>query len=67
MIRALIHQQELGFVDLLEAGVEPDNVVSGRCLEAVGFGVRSERPHVERMLYHRAGRPDLSPGATLSA
>ncbi len=67
MISALIHQPKLGFVELFEAGVEPGNVASRRCLQAVGFRLRSEKPDFEGMLYYRAWRPDLNPGATLSA
>jgi hypothetical protein len=59
MISALIHQPELGFVELFEAGVEPEYVGSRRCLEAVGFGLRSEKPDFEGMLYYRAWRPVL--------
>jgi RimJ/RimL family protein N-acetyltransferase len=67
MISALIHQPELGFVELFEAGVEPGNMASRRCLEAAGFRLGSEKPDFEGMLYYRARRPDLNPGATLSA
>lgn len=67
MIRALIRRPELGFVELFEAGVEPANVASRRCLEAVGFGLRSEQPDFEGMLYYRAWRADVGSGATLSA
>ena len=67
MISALIHQRERGFVELFEAGVEPGNVASRRCLHAVGFRLRSEKPDFEGMLCYRAWRPDLNPGATLAA
>ncbi len=67
MIRALIRRPELGFVELFEAGVEPGNVASQRCLEAAGFALRSEQPDFEGMLYYRAWRPDLTRGATLPA
>jgi RimJ/RimL family protein N-acetyltransferase len=57
MIAALLRRPELGCVQLFEAGVEPENVASRRCLEAAGFNPRSERPDFEGMLYYRAWRP----------
>lgn len=56
MIRALISQPELEFVELFEAGVEPDNTASRRCLEAAGFRLRSKDPDFEGTLYYRAWR-----------
>ena len=58
MIRALTGHPELGDVELFEAGVEPVNTASRRCLEAAGFRLRSELPDVEGMLYYHAWRQD---------
>lgn len=57
MIAALLARPELAFVELFEAGVEPENVACRRCLEDAGFGVRSPEPDCEGMLYYRAARP----------
>jgi RimJ/RimL family protein N-acetyltransferase/ketosteroid isomerase-like protein len=59
MIRALTGHPDLLDVELFEAGVEPDNTASRRCLEAAGFRVRTEQPDVEGMLYYRGWRADL--------
>jgi RimJ/RimL family protein N-acetyltransferase len=61
MIAALLQMAELGFVELFEAGVEPDNTPSRRCLEAAGFRLRGEQPDFEGMLYYRRWRQDLGP------
>lgn len=58
MITALFHQPELLAVELFEAGVEPDNIPSRRCLQAAGFEVRSPQPDFEGMLYYNAWRRD---------
>ena len=58
MIAALFSLPELEHVELFEAGVEPDNTASRRCLEAVGFRLRCEQPDFEGMLYYRAWRRD---------
>jgi RimJ/RimL family protein N-acetyltransferase len=55
MIAALLARPELAFVELFEAGVEPENVACRRCLEGAGFCVRSPEPDCEGMLYYRAG------------
>jgi ribosomal protein S18 acetylase RimI-like enzyme len=67
MIKALIRRPELRLVELFEAGVQPENGTSRRCLEAVGFGLRCEQPDFEGMLYYGAWRADVGSGATLSA
>jgi len=54
MINALMRQPELSFVELFEAGVEPENTASRRCLEAAGFRLRSGQPDCEGMLYYGA-------------
>ena len=54
MITALMRRPELGFVELFEAGVEPENTPSRRCLEAAGFRLRSGQPDCEGMLYYEA-------------
>jgi RimJ/RimL family protein N-acetyltransferase len=56
MIKALVREPQLGFVELFEAGVEPENGASRRCLEAAGFHLRSEQPDCEGMLYYRRVR-----------
>jgi RimJ/RimL family protein N-acetyltransferase len=56
MIAALLLRAELRDVRLFEAGVEPENLASRRCLEAAGFTPRSEQPDFEGMLYYRAWR-----------
>jgi RimJ/RimL family protein N-acetyltransferase len=50
MIRAMMLRPELQPVALFEAGVEPENTASHRCLEAAGFRLRSEQPDFEGML-----------------
>jgi RimJ/RimL family protein N-acetyltransferase len=55
MIAALVAQSELRHVELFEAGVDPQNIASRRCLEAAGFELGSERPDVEGMLYYGSG------------
>lgn len=50
MIRALLDRPELEDASLLVAGIEPDNVASLRCFEAVGFRRRAEEPDWEGML-----------------
>lgn len=67
MIVALTEQPELHLVELFEAGVEPANTASRRCLEAAGFGVRSEEPDGEGMLYYRARRANVDPDARVLA
>jgi GNAT superfamily N-acetyltransferase len=57
MIAALLARPELAFVELFEAGVEPENVPCRRCLEGAGFCARSPEPDCEGMLYYRAARP----------
>ena len=57
MITAMLARPELAFVELFEAGVEPDNVACRRCLERAGFCARSLEPDYEGMLYYRAARP----------
>ncbi len=64
MIAALTEQPELHLVELFEAGVEPANTASRRCLEAAGFRLRSEEPDYEGMLYYGAQRANVDPDAT---
>ena len=59
MIATLTDQPELRLVELFEAGVEPENIASRRCLEAAGFRLRSVEPDFEGMLYYRAWRTDV--------
>ncbi|MHB1568440.1 MAG: GNAT family N-acetyltransferase [Solirubrobacteraceae bacterium] len=59
MIAAMLARSELRDVELFEAGVEPQNTASRRCLEAAGFALGSERPDVEGMLYYRVWRRAL--------
>ena len=59
MIAAMLARSELRDAELFEAGVDPRNAASRRCLEAAGFELRSERPDVEGMLYYRVWRRDL--------
>jgi RimJ/RimL family protein N-acetyltransferase len=51
MIRALVARPELWEVRLLEAGVEPENIASIRCLLAAGFQPHKTEPDYEAMLY----------------
>ncbi|MDQ6732373.1 MAG: GNAT family N-acetyltransferase [Actinomycetota bacterium] len=67
MIAALRQRPELHLVELFEAGVEPANTASRRCLEAAGFGVRSEEPDYEGMLYYRARPANVDPYARVLA
>ena len=60
MIRALIGHADLAAVELFEAGVEPDNTASRRCLKAARFQLRSAEPDFEGMLYYHARRRDLA-------
>ncbi len=64
MLGALMRRPELRPVAVFEAGVEPTNVASRRCLEAAGFRLRSREPDFEGMLYYRAWRAGASPGGT---
>jgi RimJ/RimL family protein N-acetyltransferase len=59
MIAAMLTRAELRDVELFEAGVEPQNTASRRCLEAAAFELASDRPDVEGMLYYRCWRRDL--------
>jgi RimJ/RimL family protein N-acetyltransferase len=54
MITALMRRPELRSVELFEAGVEPQNLASRRCLEAAGFRLRANEPDYEGMLYYLA-------------
>jgi RimJ/RimL family protein N-acetyltransferase len=56
MITAMLARPELDQVELFEAGVEPDNDASRRCLKAAGFRVHATDPDCEGMLYYRADR-----------
>lgn len=56
MIAALLRRPELRDTQLFEAGVEPENIASRRCLEAAGFRLRSGQPDFEAMLQYRAWR-----------
>jgi RimJ/RimL family protein N-acetyltransferase len=64
MIAALPGRLELRHVELFEAGVEPENIASRRCLEAAGFRLRSEHPDFEGMLQYRAWRTGTDTLAT---
>ena len=67
MIAALLDQPKLDLVELFEAGVEPPNTASRRCLEAAGFVLRSDQPEFEGMLHYPAWRAAVGSSATLSA
>jgi ribosomal protein S18 acetylase RimI-like enzyme len=67
MITALMRRPELRFVELFEAGVEPENTASRRCLEGAGFHPRSKQPDCEGMLYYRAWNVEIDADAKLSA
>jgi RimJ/RimL family protein N-acetyltransferase len=67
MIAAMLARPELRDVELFEAGVEPRNTASRRCLEAAGFELGSEGPDVEGMLYYRVWRRALTARAARSA
>ncbi len=67
MIGALMRRPELRQVELFEAGVEPENIASRRCLEAAGFRLRSDRPDFEGMLYYRARRAGANAGVMPSS
>jgi RimJ/RimL family protein N-acetyltransferase len=67
MIAAVTQQPELQLVELFEAGVEPANTASRRCLEDAGFHVRTDEPDYEGMLYYRAWRANIDPDAPLLA
>jgi RimJ/RimL family protein N-acetyltransferase len=56
MIKALVSLPELASVSLFEAGVEPENVASARCLEAAGFRLWANDPSFEVMLYYLRSR-----------
>jgi hypothetical protein len=51
MITALVNDPNLSHVRIFEAGVEPENVASIRCLTAAGFATYTELPDFEGMLY----------------
>jgi RimJ/RimL family protein N-acetyltransferase len=67
MITALMRRPELRFVELFEAGVEPENLASRRCLEAAGFRSAGRQPDVEGMLYYQAWRAGIDRNARLQA
>lgn len=56
MINALVGRPDLQCVERFEAGVEPDNTASRRCLRAAGFELRTPRPDFEGMLYYQLTR-----------
>jgi RimJ/RimL family protein N-acetyltransferase len=64
MIAAMLARAELRDVELFEAGVEPQNTASRRCLDAADFELRSPEPDFEGMLYYRYWRRDLIERAT---
>jgi RimJ/RimL family protein N-acetyltransferase len=51
MITELMNRRELEVVRIFEAGVEPENVASIRCLFAAGFALENTDPDFENMLY----------------
>jgi hypothetical protein len=67
MITAMTQRPELRFVDLFEAGVEPQNTASRDCLQATGFQLRTPQPDFEGMFYYRARRAKIDPKAKLPA
>jgi RimJ/RimL family protein N-acetyltransferase len=56
MIRALVGRRELSEVRMFEAGVEPENLASVRCLVAAGFRPHNNDPDFEGMLYYMLSR-----------
>jgi RimJ/RimL family protein N-acetyltransferase len=52
MIGSLVSWSELSDVRIFEAGVEPENVPSIRCLSAAGFQLHRGEPDYEGMLYY---------------
>jgi L-amino acid N-acyltransferase YncA len=56
MLSALVRAPELASVAVFEAGVDPKNVASRRCLEAAGFALASEEPDAEGLLCYRLRR-----------
>jgi RimJ/RimL family protein N-acetyltransferase len=54
MIQALTRHPDLAEVELLEAGVEPENHGARGALDAAGFCLASPTPDCEGMLYYRA-------------
>jgi L-amino acid N-acyltransferase YncA len=56
MLSALVRAPELASVAVFEAGVDPKNVASRRCLEAAGFALASEEPDAEGLLCCRRPR-----------
>jgi RimJ/RimL family protein N-acetyltransferase len=67
MTGVLTLRPELAQVRRFEAGIEPENTASRRCLEATGFRSRSEQPEVEGMLYRRTRRGGAAHHGTLLA
>ena len=63
MITALMRRPELRFVEVFEAGVEPENTASRRCVEAAGLRLRSKQVDFEGMLYYRARRAEIEQNA----
>ena len=53
MLAALVRAPELASVAVFEAGVEPENVASRRCLEAARFALAADEPDAEGILYYR--------------
>ena len=41
---------------VFEAGVDPENMASRRCLETAGFALTSEEPDAEGLLCYRLRR-----------
>jgi len=56
MIACLLARSELTGVQLIEAGVDPDNIASMRCLAAAGFQQHRLDPDFEGMLYFLLSR-----------
>jgi RimJ/RimL family protein N-acetyltransferase len=67
MIKALTERPEVRFVELFEAGVEPGNTACRRCLESIGFRLRSKLLDCEGLLYYRAWHAEIDRDARLSA
>lgn len=56
MVRAMIEEPSVRDVRVFAAGVEPENLASCRCLERVGFRVRTPVPDWEGMIYYLLAR-----------
>ncbi len=52
MLKALLSRPEAGALKQIDAAVEPDNIVSRRCLEAAGFVLQKGEPDHDGLLHY---------------